>query len=84
MGKLSCGCTPDESGYGWCGDCRRKLREKIWASMNDGEKKYDRCFSPQRSKDLDDAMDDYEHERGCSCHINPPCSYCVSRTDDED
>ncbi len=35
MPKLSCGCTPDASGFGWCSECRRKLREKIWANMNE-------------------------------------------------
>lgn len=22
-------------------------------------------------------IDEYEGEGGCTCHINPPCSYCV-------
>ncbi len=25
----------------------------------------------------DGILDEHEKEGGCSCHINPPCSYCV-------
>lgn len=72
---LSCGCTPDASGYGYCGECTRKLREKIWRKMSEKERAYDRHFAPEQSKELDNAR--MEYITSCSCHINPPCSYCT-------
>jgi len=26
---------------------------------------------------------DFMPSQGCSCHINPPCSYCTSKTDED-
>lgn len=82
---LPCGCEPDASGYGYCGECTRKLREKIWSKMSEGKKNYDRHFAPSQSASLDGSIRDYhngEYE-GCSCHINPPCGYCTSKDEDE-
>ena len=84
MSRLQCGCEPDASGYGWCSECRRKLREEIWSKMSEKDKNYDRHFAPKQSQALDDAMDDYELDAGCSCHINPPCSYCVNKGADDE
>lgn len=76
VSKLKCGCTPDASGYGYCGECVKELRAKIWKNMNKGRKKYDRNFAPEESKVLDDSL------LCCSCHINPPCDYCVSQIEE--
>ena len=78
--KLPCGCTPDASGFGYCSECTRKLREKIWRNMSEKDKNYDRHFAPEQSRNLDDAMyADAEYDDGCcSCHINPPCDYCLN------
>lgn len=73
--SLPCGCEPDASGYGYCAKCVRTLRQKIWNKMSEEKKNYDRQFAPKQSAFLD-ANVDYEN-RGCSCHINPPCSFCV-------
>ncbi|MCP4201871.1 MAG: hypothetical protein GY769_08055 [bacterium] len=83
--RLPCGCTPDASGYGYCGECTRKLREKVWAKMDEGRRRYDRTFDPEGSKELDAAMGEYFGEKpgGCSCHINPPCPYCTGETTGE-
>ena len=84
--SLPCGCTPDASGYGYCSECTRKLKEKIWANMSEERKNYDRHFAPGESKALDSSISDYKGGtyEGCSCHINPPCSYCMSKNDEED
>lgn len=84
MYKLPCGCFPDASGYEHCYECTRKLREKIWKEMSEKDRRYDRKFAPEQSKALDDAVPESEREynTGCSCHINPPCSYCVSKDED--
>jgi len=82
---LKCGCTPDASGFGYCVECTRKLREKIWPKMSEDKKNYDRHFAPEQSKELDSVFDpDGEYNSGCSCHINPPCSYCTSKGDNEE
>lgn len=91
--KLSCGCVSDDSGYGYCGECTRKLREKIWKNMNNERRNYDRHFSPEMSEGLDKTIndpieeaipEDAEFNTGCSCHINPPCSYCTDGGGRED
>ena len=83
MSKLSCGCTPDASGFGYCEKCTRTLRAKIWKSMSEKEKAYDGHFSPAASRALDEA-EEYGDQCGCSCHIDPPCSYCLSKDDDDE
>lgn len=83
MPKLECGCTPDASGYGYCSECTRSLRKKIWGEMSEKDRNYDRHFAPSESAELDRALDIDPESQGCSCHINPPCDYCVGR-DDED
>ena len=84
--KLSFGCTPDASGYGYCGKCTAALRAKIWREMSPERKAYDRHFAPGQSREMDslvaDGADDWE--RGCSCHINPPCGYCTSKADEDE
>jgi len=80
--KLKCGCTPDASGYGYCSECTRKLREKIWANMSERKKSYDRHFDTAGSKALDDAVEEYDTV--CTCHINPPCSHCVSKGSEDE
>jgi hypothetical protein len=77
---LDRGCTPDASGFGYCGECSRKLREKIWREMPAAQKRYDRHFDPAGSKELDDAV----YGESCSCHINPPCGYCVNKQEEEE
>lgn len=75
---LKCGCTPDASGFGYCSECTRQLREKIWRNMDEKRKNFDRYIDPRGSAILDAALDygDRDYQSGCSCHINPPCSYC--------
>lgn len=88
MSELTCGCTPDASGFGYCGECTRKLHEKIWKEMSEKDRDYDRQFDPRQSKALDDSLEQEDEEEGreyntgCSCHINPPCSYCTSQSED--
>ena len=71
---LKCGCiVTDASGFGYCEECVRKLRSKIWKNMSEKRKNYDRHFAAEQSAELDEAS--YEPE-GCSCHISAPCSFC--------
>lgn len=84
--RLSCGCIPDASGYGYCSKCVTALRTKIWKKMSHKDKEYDRHFAPEQSKELDDkCSEDFRGDSGgCSCHINPPCSYCEHKNDEDE
>ncbi len=92
MEKLSCGCTPDASGFGYCGECNVGLRKKIWKEMSEERRRFDRHVAPEQSAELDEACDvkpekfgePEEYNTGCSCHINPPCSYCEGRDEVEE
>ena len=77
--KLPCGCEPDASGYGYCSACVKNLRNKIWRQMSEDKRNYDRHFDPGGSKELDESL--FE---GCTCHISPPCSWCVENLGAED
>lgn len=77
--KLSCGCVPDASGYGWCDACCKALKAKIWREMSEKDRNYDRRFG---GKEI--AVLDAEYNTGCSCHINPPCSYCTSKNEENE
>ena len=80
--RLKCGCIPDSSGYGYCSKCTRLLRKKIWRDMSEDRKNYDREFAPRQSLELDIA--EFEDDiGGCSCHINPPCQYCIGLTNEQ-
>ena len=83
MNELSCGCIPDASGFGYCSECTRKLREKIWKNMSSERKQYDRHFAPNERRALDRACDDYASNLSCSCHISAPCGYCIAKSEDE-
>lgn len=74
-----CDCIPDHTGFGWCGDCVQAHREQIWKRMSEKDRAYDRQFAPEQSSKLDKSLDEEgrEYNTGCSCHINPPCSYCT-------
>jgi hypothetical protein len=41
---------------------------------------YDREFAPTESRILDEAINKYDNGayKGCSCHINPPCEFCIN------
>ena len=85
MRRLSCGCIPDASGFGYCGECTRQLRAKVWSKMSEKEKNYDRHFDTHGSRALDEEIpEDAILDSGCSCHINPPCSYCTSQPTGEE
>jgi len=62
------------------------LEKKIWANMSEERKNYDRHFAPEQSKQLDKSLEDLmgNEPTGCSCHINPPCSYCVGNENEDE
>jgi len=53
--------------------------------MSEKNREYDRIVAPDESKELDKSLaSDYSDVDCCSCHINPPCSYCISKTEDDE
>lgn len=77
-----CSCVTDQYE---CGFCRGIKRQRIWNAMSPERKAYDRYVDPANSAALDRGvgvnLDRYE--RGCSCHISPPCSFCTSEAEQE-
>lgn len=83
---LPCGCEPDASGFGWCSECVRKLREKIWKELSAEARRYDMRVAPEQSAELAAAIDNYDGEAptSCYCHINPPCGYCTRQNNENE
>lgn len=82
--KLPCGCTPDASGYGYCGECVRKLRTKIWHGLTDSQKNYDRRFGGAQIDEIEDDYNSMRESECCSCHITAPCRFCERQNEYED
>ena len=67
-----CSCV---TGQYQCWHCRKPILEAIERRMTPAQLEYDRlALAGWRNDDEDDRS----VADGCSCHINPPCSYCTS------
>ena len=73
-----CSCVTDHYE---CGFCRGIKRQRIWNAMSEERRAYDRYVDPANSAVLDSGIgvDVDAYERGCSCHISPPCSFCTDQ-----
>ena len=60
-----------------CPACNRLRMRRIDLRLTPEQRAYDNFVDPLRY---------YHHDfqSGCSCHINPPCSYCTSKSDDDE
>lgn len=74
-GDLACG-----SGYWDCGKCAYEYRRAAYARLTPAQKAYDNMVDPLGAYHTD--FDRHAAE-GCSCHINPPCNYCINKGEDE-
>lgn len=73
-GDTACG-----SGYWDCGKCKDEIHRAAYKRLTPAQKDYDNFVDPRGAYHTD-----YDSEpRGCSCHINPPCNYCTSKSDDD-
>lgn len=83
---LSCGCAPDASGFGYCDACTSALHRKIWKNMSKERKSCDRHIDPKSCEELDawEKNGKIWNDGGCSCHINPPCDYCINKGEDDE
>jgi hypothetical protein len=57
-----------------CWRCRKPKLDAIIARQTPKEAEYDRLAMGGWREDEDDG--------GCSCHISPPCSYCINHCAD--
>jgi hypothetical protein len=74
-GDLACG-----SGYWYCGKCEDQARRAAYKKMTPAQKAYDNMVDPLMAYHTD-----YDREpQGCSCHISPPCNYCVNKSEEEE
>lgn len=86
--RLKCGCVV---GHYWCGphDIYAIRRDTtytwcesdgsfVWLTLQPNAHKPTSDILPVRSD-----LDFYEPE-GCSCHICPPCSWCVEKPDPDE
>lgn len=70
-GNKSCGV------YWTCGPCEAEESHRAWLRLTPAQREYDRMVtSPGYGADEDRAPE------SCSCHINPPCSYCTREVDE--
>lgn len=70
-------------GYYTCGRCQKIIHEKIWSKMTRQERSYDR-YVDSLGAYTSRCSDENWEQSCCSCHINPPCSYCINKTDKEE
>jgi hypothetical protein len=77
-GNLACG-----QGYWDCGKCSYDRRKAAYRRLTPEQKAYDNLVDPLGAYHTDFDRLERQSEDGCSCHINPPCSYCVSQPSEE-
>lgn len=66
-------CKHGRTGCGteWtCGTCKAEIHKRIRAQQTQEDVRYDDFVESKRA---------YRDEECCSCHINPPCSFCISQ-----
>jgi len=66
-----CSCV---TGQYECGFCRGPKLRRIWNNMTERQRDYDRDVAHA-------PLDDGDYERGCSCHLSAPCSWCIDQPD---
>lgn len=82
------------------GETKQAYMLRVWNAMTPAQRDYDRFVArsipagahwsaetkgglemqAERERIMDEATD----SDGCSCHINPPCGYCMRQSDEED
>ena len=71
-GDLSCG-----RGLWYCGKCEDESRRAAYKRLTAEEKAYDDYVDPLGAYHTN-------YTEGCSCHISPPCSYCVGKDENDE
>jgi len=66
--------------YWTCGKCSAEDNKRAWARLTPAQKAYDNHVDPLGAYHTDYDAVGYD-DGSCSCHINPPCSYCVNQPD---
>ena len=87
MCKHGDGACPD---YYYCWRCERERKETAWKRMTPAQSNYDRYVDPLGAYTAGlSAPGGDDHlwrtpPRECSCHINPPCSFCTDAPAEDD
>ena len=80
MGGSASGCCKHgEAGCGQyyhCGKCARERRAQAYLRLTPAQKAYDRHVDPAGAYHTD-------FPSGCSCHIDAPCSFCLSLSEEQ-
>jgi hypothetical protein len=72
-----CTCRPGATYIDeMCWLCARKARAAIYKTLTPAQKAYDKYVDPQGAYHTD-------FDAGCSCHINPPCNYCIEKSKED-
>ncbi|WP_293875523.1 hypothetical protein [Sphingomonas sp. UBA978] len=82
------------------GESKAAYRLRIWHAMTPADRDYDRFVARsipqgahwsaeteggrQMQAERDRLIDEATDNDGCSCHINPPCGFCMRQSDEED
>lgn len=80
-------------------ESKRARHLRIWRNLTPEQRDYDRFVARQipqgatwgaetqgglaMQAERDRLTEDGGESDGCSCHINPPCSYCMSQTEED-
>ena len=76
-GNLACG-----EGLWDCGKCKEQYRREAYSRLTPEEKAYDNMVDPLGYYHTD--YDRFYGGEGCSCHISPPCAYCVCNGEEDE
>jgi len=66
-----------------CGGCKRELYERIWRNLSPEARAYDRYVDPLGAYTAGITApggESFMDEECCSCHIDPPCNFCVDQS----
>jgi hypothetical protein len=82
------------------GESKRDYMLRIWHGMTPEQRDYDRFVARsipagahwsaetkgglEMQAERDRLMDEATDSGGCSCHINPPCNYCTSQSEEDE
>lgn len=71
-----------DTGHSWVCRIHRKLKGQ--GDLRDERTREEREYDSYVTSARWDSDDDPGEPEGCSCHINPPCSYCTSQEVDDE
>jgi hypothetical protein len=68
-----CDCGPEPVLHDGCGLCRRASMRKSHLNLTADQRNYDKMVDPLGTYHIDFPLE-------CTCHISPPCGYCIENS----